>query len=296
MRVVFYLLAACARGLSIAVLMGFCMAVANAQSIAPAPDASSASQTIVTNAVAAVPQVAPPMRASFSPFALYQQADGVGKGVFLLLILASLTSWSLWAAKLWELMLRRYRLKHSIDLLANADSTHDQQLPAHSSHACVDMLALVQAELATGSGDGGSSPAAHIKERAHARILRVEAAEARILTRGASILATTSSIAPFIGLFGTVWGIMHSFISISQSRSTNLSVVAPGIAEALFATALGLAVAVPAVIFYNIIARQISGYRLQLSDAATLILCLLSRDLDRREDAAPGKADPAAKA
>ena len=97
-----------------------------------------------------------------------------------------------------------------------------------------------------------------------------------------SRLATIGSTAPFVGLFGTVWGIMNSFIGISKSHTTNLAVVAPGIAEALLATALGLAAAIPAVVIYNIFARSIAGYRALLGDAAAEVLRLVSRDLGRQ--------------
>ena len=101
--------------------------------------------------------------------------------------------------------------------------------------------------------------------------------------RGTGLLATIGSTAPFVGLFGTVWGIMNSFIGISKTNTTNLAVVAPGIAEALLATASGLVAAIPAVIVYNMFARGITGYRQMLGDASTEVLRLLSRDLDRDE-------------
>lgn len=95
-------------------------------------------------------------------------------------------------------------------------------------------------------------------------------------------LATTGPIGPFVGLFGTVWGIMHSFVGIAKSNTTNLAVVAPGIAEALLATGIGLVAAIPAVVIYNALTRSVAAYRALMSDAVALILCHLSRDLDRR--------------
>src|SRR5262249_53670146 len=94
----------------------------------------------------------------------------------------------------------------------------------------------------------------------------------------------------FVGLFGTVWGIMNSFIGISKSHTTNLAVVAPGIAEALLATAFGLAAAIPAVVIYNVFARSIAGYRAGLGDAAAEVLRLVSRDLGRVAGAPPSPA------
>ncbi|HWP15699.1 MAG TPA: MotA/TolQ/ExbB proton channel family protein, partial [Xanthobacteraceae bacterium] len=110
---------------------------------------------------------------------------------------------------------------------------------------------------------------------------RAKKREVSSLQRGLPVLATISSSAPFVGLFGTVWGIMNSFIGISKSQTTNLAVVAPGIAEALLATAFGLAAAIPAVVIYNVFARSISGYRALLGDASAEVLRLVSRDLER---------------
>ncbi len=102
------------------------------------------------------------------------------------------------------------------------------------------------------------------------------------MSRGTGVLATIGSTAPFVGLFGTVWGIMNAFIGISEAQTTNLAVVAPGIAEALLATALGLVAAIPAVVIYNVFARSIAGYRPILADASAAVERLVSRDLDFR--------------
>jgi biopolymer transport protein ExbB len=127
----------------------------------------------------------------------------------------------------------------------------------------------------------GSTEREGIKERIASRLERIEASYGRRILRGTSVLATIGATAPFVGLFGTVWGIMNSFIGISKSQTTNLAVVAPGIAEALLATAFGLAAAIPAVVIYNVFARSIAGYRAQLGDAAAEVLRLVSRDLER---------------
>ena len=100
------------------------------------------------------------------------------------------------------------------------------------------------------------------------------------MMRGTGILASIGSTAPFVGLFGTVWGIMTSFVGIAKTQTTNLAVVAPGIAEALLATAIGLVAAIPAVVIYNVFARAISGYRQLLADASAEVRRLVSRDLD----------------
>jgi biopolymer transport protein ExbB len=122
-----------------------------------------------------------------------------------------------------------------------------------------------------------------LKERVTSRLSRIEVKAGRTMSRGTGLLATIGATAPFVGLFGTVWGIMNAFIGISQAQTTNLAVVAPGIAEALLATALGLVAAIPAVIIYNIFARSITGYRQLLADASAGIERLVSRELDFRK-------------
>ena len=105
------------------------------------------------------------------------------------------------------------------------------------------------------------------------------------MTQGIGLLASIGAVAPFVGLFGTVWGIMNSFIGIAVSQSTNLVTVAPGIAEALLATALGLVAAIPAVVIYNVLSRGINQYKAQLRAASAQVLLMLSRDLDARRQA-----------
>jgi biopolymer transport protein ExbB len=118
-----------------------------------------------------------------------------------------------------------------------------------------------------------------VKERVAMRLERLEASMGRHMLRGTGILATIGATAPFVGLFGTVWGIMNSFIGISKSQTTNLAVVAPGIAEALLATALGLVAAIPAVVIYNHLARRTAAYRALVADSSSAVLRIVSRDL-----------------
>ena len=120
-----------------------------------------------------------------------------------------------------------------------------------------------------------------LKERIALQLERIEMAMSRKVSRGTGVLATIGSTAPFVGLFGTVWGIMNSFIGISNAHTTNLAVVAPGIAQALLATAFGLVAAIPAVMIYNVLARQTAHYRAYLGDASAQVMRLVSRDLDR---------------
>ncbi len=120
-----------------------------------------------------------------------------------------------------------------------------------------------------------------IKERAASRFSEIVRMEARAVRYGMAIIATIGATAPFVGLFGTVWGIMDSFIGISKAQTTNLAVVAPGIAEALLTTAIGLAAAIPAVIIYNHFSRVTKSYLELVGRGSGAIGRLLSRDLDR---------------
>ncbi|MFW8695128.1 tonB-system energizer ExbB [Mesorhizobium japonicum] len=120
-----------------------------------------------------------------------------------------------------------------------------------------------------------------IKERVSFRLERLVAACGRNMSSGTGVLATIGSTAPFVGLFGTVWGIMNSFIGIAESNTTNLAVVAPGIAEALLATGIGLFAAIPAVVFYNYFNTRIAGYGTRADGFAAELLNGISRQLDK---------------
>jgi biopolymer transport protein ExbB len=142
------------------------------------------------------------------------------------------------------------------------------------------LLAAAREEMqmsATGSNGSG------IKERAASRFSEIIRSESRAMRQGMGVLATIGATAPFVGLFGTVWGIMNSFIGISKSQTTNLAVVAPGIAEALLATACGLAAAIPAVMIYNYLTRMMRGYLDLAAEASGSAGRLLSRTLEHGE-------------
>ena len=214
-----------------------------------------------------------------SPWGMFMAADIVVKAVMVGLAFASVLTWTIWFAKALELMFARRRLHAAIDRLAHAKSWSEANVRTKGRDVGVAaMLRATDAELRM-SADAHS--ATGIKERIASRLERLEAAAGRQMIRGTGILATIGATAPFVGLFGTVWGIMNSFIGISKSHTTNLAVVAPGIAEALLATALGLVAAIPAVVMYNMFSRWIAGYRALHADAAAEILRIVSRDLDR---------------
>jgi biopolymer transport protein ExbB len=214
-----------------------------------------------------------------SPWGMFLAADIVVKAVMIGLVIASLLTWTVWLAKSFELMTARVRARRGHDALTKARSL--SQAAAQLGARRGSVVALAQAAHAEINASGGL-PADGIKERIGQALERIEARAGRRINRGTGVLATIGATAPFVGLFGTVWGIMNSFIGISKAHTTNLAVVAPGIAEALLATAMGLVAAIPAVVIYNMFARQMAGYRAMLADSSAEILRLVSRDLDRQ--------------
>ena len=223
-----------------------------------------------------------------SPWAMYQQADVLVKGVILGLLLASIVTWTIGLAKLLELLSARRRLATGWSSLRQAGNFHDAVQHLAKGSVAHDLLLEAQDELAQ---SGSELNASGIKERIGFRLQRQIAACGRRMGQGTGILASIGATAPFVGLFGTVWGIMNSFIGIAQTQTSNLAVVAPGIAEALLATAMGLFAAIPAVVIYNLLARATGSYKAQVADAAAQVLLLVSRELDRP---APGGLSVAA--
>ncbi|MBS9424312.1 tonB-system energizer ExbB [Photorhabdus caribbeanensis] len=215
-----------------------------------------------------------------SIWGMYQNADIVVKTVMVGLVIASVITWALFFSKGTELLAAGRRLRKEQLALADAKSLDQAaEIAEGFSKLSISRLLLSEAraerQLSSESTDLNST-----KERASFRLERSVAAISRHMGRGNGYLATIGAISPFVGLFGTVWGIMNSFIGIAHSQTTNLAVVAPGIAEALLATALGLVAAIPAVVIYNIFARMIAAYRGQIGDMAAQSLLLLGRDLD----------------
>ncbi|WP_157089852.1 tonB-system energizer ExbB [Bosea sp. WAO] len=234
----------------------------------------------------AVPAPAPVVQAALphdlSPWGMFMAADIVVKAVMVGLAFASLVTWTIWLAKAIELAAAKARAQRATRRLEQAASLDEaaQAIAGRKGQAQGPVAFLVAAaqterERSTDLGEDG------VKERVAISLSRIEARAGRSMARGTGLLATIGSTAPFVGLFGTVWGIMNSFIGISQAKTTNLAVVAPGIAEALLATAIGLVAAIPAVIIYNVFSRSIAGYRATLSDASGEVLRHLSRDLER---------------
>lgn len=207
--------------------------------------------------------------------AMFLGADLVVKLVMVGLVVASIAAWTVFVAKQRELGRERRAAEALRDDLAAARSLADLSEGARASQ----LLREARQEIAQ-SADALSDTEG-LKERLVSRLDRFEAELARRMTQGVTILGTIGATAPFVGLFGTVWGIMNSFIGIAEEQTTNLAVVAPGIAEALLATALGLVAAIPAVVFYNHFARAIAAHRAVVADSAAALLRLVSRDLSR---------------
>jgi len=214
-----------------------------------------------------------------SPWGMFLGADIVVKVVMVGLAFASLITWTICVAKMLELRGATRRARRRIEALGNDLSLAEAERSTREGDDAVALLvqaAATEASLSDTTADDG------FKERVQLRLDRIEAAMARRIARGTGVLATIGATAPFVGLFGTVWGIMNSFIGISEAHTTNLAVVAPGIAEALLATALGLVAAIPAVVIYNHLVRMISAYRALLGDGSAQVMLLISRGQDRR--------------
>ena len=211
-----------------------------------------------------------------SPWSMFLTADIVVKVVMVSLAFASLVTWTIFFAKTVQLSRARARLREALARVAETRTLSEAQLTLSARDTVLSTLLRAALQEVKLSGDKASDEG--IKERAASRFSEIARAEARSMRQGMAMLATIGATSPFVGLFGTVWGIMNSFIGISKAQTTNLAVVAPGIAEALLATAIGLVAAIPAVIIYNHFSR------------ATKALCRACRPLLRRRRPAACRA------
>ena len=258
---------------------------APAASTAPAP-----SSVVATPAPAkseSTAGVAPAMK-ELSPWMMFMSADIIVKAVMIGLAFASLMTWTVFIAKSIELSVASAKLRSALKKIAEARSLAEAQMALGSKEGILP--SFLAAALREARMSAGLSSDAGIKERAASSFSEIVRAEARRIRIGMGVLATIGSTSPFVGLFGTVWGIMNSFIGISKSQTTNLAVVAPGIAEALLATAIGLVAAIPAVIIYNHFSRVTKGYLELVSRASGAAARLLSRDLDRSHGSVHSRA------
>ncbi|QPF87516.1 tonB-system energizer ExbB [Bradyrhizobium genosp. L] len=220
-----------------------------------------------------------------SPWTMFMNADIIVKAVMLGLAFASLVTWTIFIAKMIELTVVQGKLRGALNKIAEARSLAEAQFALGAKGSVLS--SFIAAAMQEGRLSAGISSDEGIKERAASSFAEIVRAEGRRIRLGMGLLATIGATSPFVGLFGTVWGIMNSFIGISKSQTTNLAVVAPGIAEALLATAIGLVAAIPAVIIYNHFSRVTKGYLELVSRASGAAARLLSRDLDRTHGVSP---------
>ncbi len=249
---------------------------AGAASPTIAPDITASGPTPATT-LAETDTANATLPSNLSPLGMFLQADWIVKAVMIGLLLASVATWTVWLAKTIEIRNARKRARTVLTHLATSRTLAEATGRIDGNDAAAALVQAAAHEVRLSE----DLPGEGLKERIISRTDRIEAAAARTIGRGTGILASIGSTAPFIGLFGTVWGIMNSFIGISKSQTTNLAVVAPGIAEALLATATGLVAAIPAVLIYNAFTRSIGGYKGVLADISAEVSRLASRDYDR---------------
>lgn len=278
-----------------------------AQANAPQGDGQAAAQAInsgaevtaqaVSTATTTAPSAAEKVMASIphdlSPIGMFLSADWVVKAVMMGLALASVATWTIFIVKMIEISTAKRRARAALRAVNQAGSLSELELAMKTEKGTGPLLvdaAVIEVQASISAIDAAGNEG--LKERLNSVLSRIVSAAGRRIAFGTGPLATIGAIGPFVGLFGTVWGIMNSFIGISQAQTTNLAVVAPGIAEALLATAIGLVAAVPAVIIYNVFARLITGYRQQLVDVSSGIERLVSRDLDFRKVSRQATARP----
>ena len=223
----------------------------------------------------------------FSMFALFMRADFVVKSVIIILILASLYSWTIIVAKLVRLEQLKKLEKEFEEIFWSGNSFEDlfETLNFNKNDPKSKIFCAAISEWKKSKSNNNKNLSTNInslKDRMQRSMGVTFNKETEIIEKNLTFLATAGSTAPFIGLFGTVWGIMNSFKSIAIAQNTNLSVVAPGIAEALFATALGLFVAIPAVVAYNKISSDLSKYFISLETFMDEFTTIFFRQLEKK--------------
>jgi biopolymer transport protein ExbB len=210
-----------------------------------------------------------------TPISMFLNATIVVKTIIVLLVLWSVVTWALMISKLSYFSGLNGTSNRFVNQFRRAGSLAEAGKAAQSfRNNPLGKMMIAAADELSGGKKG------NIASRVGQRMGIVQAEVGEDLSTGMGIFATVGSIAAFVGLFGTVWGIMNSFIGIAQTQTTNLAVVAPGIAEALFATAFGLFAAVPAVIFYNMFARRIGAFQTRMDNFASEVLVRVQREFE----------------
>ena len=218
-----------------------------------------------------------------SPWSMFLSATLVVQAIMAALAFASFVTWTIAIGKAAEILLAKRQLKRAVDAVTAAPGLREA-----ASNLAADrtvMRSFVAAALTEVRLTNDPASEQGIKERVASSFAEIARAEARRIRLGMGMIATIAATSPFVGLFGTVWGIMNSFIGISKTQTTNLAVVAPGIAEALLATAIGLFAAIPAVMIYNHFSRETKGYLELVGRASGVVGRHLSRDLERAQPA-----------
>ncbi|MGX6960434.1 MAG: protein TolQ [Rickettsia endosymbiont of Pentastiridius leporinus] len=221
-----------------------------------------------------------------SIFFLISSSDIIGKSVMLILLIASIWSWAIILDKIFKLMQVQRRMK-AFESIFWSGGVLDQlyesvKRSVNNPLALIFVSAMDECKSVSTKGLSDALKNNH-KERINNAMYLAQNREIEKLEKNLSFLATVGSSSPFIGLFGTVWGIMHSFQSIATSKNTSLAVVAPGIAEALLATAIGLFAAIPAVIFYNYLISRITLINNKLEDFISELNSILSKAIDQEK-------------
>ena len=258
---------------------------------APAADAAAPAAPAADAAAPAADDVAPPTiehAGELTVMQMFLDADPVVKVVMIGLVLASILSWTLLVTKLVEFGSLNKTSDRFVEAFRGAKSFSDMGRIALSDefegNPLADMAAAATQEVELSRQAGLAVNGAHRETTLHRAEMAVGAVQANLskrLSSGMAFLASTGSSGPFIGLFGTVYGIMNSFIGIANTNTTNLAVVAPGIAEALLATGIGLFAAIPAVIFYNYFQTRISAYGARTEGFVAELMNAISRQLDK---------------
>jgi biopolymer transport protein ExbB len=265
---------------------------------APAADAAAAPAD--ANAVAAEPAAPavdpaanqPPVTiehaGQLTPIQMFIDATPIVKAIMIGLLLASVLTWTLLVVKMFEFMSLNKASDRFVEAFRGARSITDINKISTSEefegNPLADMAAAASGEVELSRQAGLQITGDHrhtVMDRATAAVSAVQAGLAKRLSGGMQFLASTGAMSPFIGLFGTVYGIMNSFIGIANTNTTNLAVVAPGIAEALLATGIGLFAAIPAVIFYNYFQTRIAAYGTRTEGFVAELMNAISRQLDK---------------
>ncbi|WP_313444437.1 MotA/TolQ/ExbB proton channel family protein [Brevundimonas sp.] len=256
-------------------------AASTAAPAAAAPAAGEADPATVNDAVGGG-------HGDITPISMFMEATVVVKVVMAGLLLASILSWTLLLIKLFEFGALNRKTDNFLENFRGARTIADMRAVStqeeFDGNPLADMAAAATEEIELSRQSGLSVTGDHLDSamgRAQSAVAAVQSGLALRLSGGQQFLASVGSIGPFVGLFGTVYGIMNSFIGIAQSNTTNLAVVAPGIAEALLATGIGLFAAIPAVVFYNYFNTRIAAYGTRADGFAAELLNGISRQLDK---------------